>query len=89
MSNGKKQTSNRKPTRKERPVKGRTVYIGERPKMPLIIAGIFIAGLLMIILATIFSPKKSGGTPPPPASTNAPAGAVSPGTNAPAPASQE
>lgn len=73
MSNGKKQSPNRKPARKERPAKGRKVYIGQRPKMPLIIAGIFIAGLLMIILATVFSPKKPG-TPPAPvpgASTNA------------------
>jgi hypothetical protein len=85
MGNGKKQSQKRKTARKERPAKGRKVYIGQRPKMPLIIAGIFIAGLVMIILATLFSPKKSD-TPPapqPPASTNAVPAAAASSTNAP------
>lgn len=80
MSNGQKKKPDRKQARKERPVKGRTVYVGQRPKMPLIIAGIFVTGLLMLILAKMFSPKEqqepaTPGTPTnavPAAATNAP-----------------
>lgn len=81
MSNGQKKPPNRKPARKERPVKGRTVYIGERPKMPLIIVGVFLAGVLMFILAILFSPKKGEPPPAPTAATNAVPAAA---TNAPA-----
>lgn len=58
-----------KTTGKNRP-RGRTVYIGERPKLPLIIAAVFLGGLLMLILGMIFSRPRS--TPEPaPVTTNA------------------
>ena len=76
MSNGRKKSKKPRQGKTSRPARGRVVHIGPRPKMPLIIAGVFVAGVLLMILASLFSPKK---TPASTAaeSTNAPA------TNAP------
>ncbi len=54
--------------------KGRTVYIGQRPKTPLIIAGVFVAGMVTLILAMVFSnPPENEDAPLAPSATNAPA----------------
>lgn len=77
MSNGRKQNQPQKSRSKDKAAKGRTVYIGQRPKTPLYIGGLFLLGLLMLILAIVFSPRrKAPPEPPTPAATNAPAPAT-------------
>lgn len=73
MSNGRKQNKPHKSRARQKPTKGRTVYIGERPKTPLVIGGLFLLGLLMLILAIVFSPRqKTPSETDTPGATNPP-----------------
>jgi hypothetical protein len=76
MSNGRKKAKKTRSGKPSRPARGRVVHIGPRPKMPLIIASVFAAGVLLLVLASLFSPKKPSA-PTAAEATNAPA------TNAP------
>jgi hypothetical protein len=84
MSNGRKKTKKSQSGKSARPARGRVVHIGPRPKMPLIIAGVFGAGVLMLILATLFSPRKPAAPAAAGETTNAPVTASAPATNTPA-----